>query len=214
MNQKKTKTRNKQYVDQNPVEALRSIGAGIVGSFTKDVAQKGSSDFLKQLLDTERKQKSKKPLEGDLVEGEEIDLSQVSRKETPLPNIEPGIDYGRGIVQGDKRIAHQDTRAIEIKIKEILIELKRISSSSKEIAIQFKEVVVEQRITNPGKYHESFFSWILTSIKSARARIEDAGAWLTMFKSKKAQKRYWNQFKKHGTSFGLSNERVVATQTG
>jgi hypothetical protein len=82
------------------------------------------------------------------------------------------------------------------------------------LQIEFKEVAIEQRIVNPGKYHTSFFEWVLSAIRIARMKVEDSGAWLSASKGKKAKKDYWQMFKKHGTTFGLSNERVVATQTG
>jgi hypothetical protein len=44
--------------------------------------------------------------------------------------------------------------------------------------------------------------------------VEDSGAWLSAMSGKKGKKTYWSEFKKHGTSFGMSNERSVATQTG
>src|SRR3989344_5698474 len=72
----------------------------------------------------------------------------------------------------------------------------------------------EQQIVNPGKYHVSFFEWVLLLVRQARMKVEDSSAWLGAFKSKKAKKQYWSMFKKHGTTFGLSNERVVSTQTG
>jgi hypothetical protein len=55
---------------------------------------------------------------------------------------------------------------------------------------------------------------MLTVIRGARMKVEDSGAWLSTMQGKKGKKNYWAMFKKHGTSFGMSNERQVATQTG
>ena len=99
----------------------------------------------------------------------------------------------------------------------IIIELKRLAASSQELEIEFKDVVMTQNVVKPGKYHQGFFEWVLIVIRNARVRVEDAGAWLSVMhgkKGKKQQQNYWQMFKKHGTTFGLSNERVVATQTG
>jgi hypothetical protein len=46
-------------------------------------------------------------------------------------------------------------------------------------------------------------------------KIEDGRAWLETFaKRKKKKLGYWKMYKKHGTTFGLSHERTIATQTG
>ncbi len=203
-----------QYVDENPVEAIRSIGGGAVKSFATDVVREGAGDFWKQLLgDYEG---HKKPSTGDLHEGQDLVLNKQQETEKHH-DLEPGIDYRREILHGSERTASRESHAVRQQIEMIIVELKRLASSSKELEIQFKDIIVEQRIEKPGKYHQSFFEWMLIVIQSARMRIEDAGAWLQAMHSKKGKKHsqnYWQMFKKHGTTFGLSNERVIATQTG
>ena len=149
---------------------------------------------------------------GDLEEGREIHLS--NKKEALLGPIEPGLDYKREIIDVTRKVDRENTQVLNAKIAEILTELKKITAASAEIAIEFKEVTVEQRIEQPGEYHVTFFQWMLSMVRAAREKIEDSGAWLSVMKSKKKQKGYWAMFKKQGTTFGLSNERVVATQTG
>ncbi|RJQ36989.1 hypothetical protein C4559_04675 [Candidatus Microgenomates bacterium] len=211
---KKQKKQAKQFVSENAVEALRGIGQGVVNSFKKDVTQGIASDFWAQMLGKNEKAKKNKEA-GDLNEGEELDLSNLKKKEnTSDLSIDPGIDYRREILQGEKRIIQETTRGIEVKIQEIIIELKKLTSTSQELQAQFKEVTIEQLPVNPGKYHLTFFEWLAVQIREARLQIEDSGAWLSACKNKKGKKQYWSMFKKHGTTFGLSNERVVATQTG
>ena len=77
-----------------------------------------------------------------------------------------------------------------------------------------KEVAVEQHAVTPGKYHKSFFSWLLSIIRNARMKVEDSGAWLAAMHSKKKSREYGAMAKKHGTTFTLNNERNVATQVG
>ncbi len=195
----KNQTKKRQFVADNSIEALLNLGSAMVDQI------KGDFD-------------GQKPQGGDLAEGQEIHLKKTpsveDRKEAKqMPDIDPGIDYRREILYGERTI-QEDSREIETKIQEIIIELKRLTQTSAVLQAEFKEVTVEQRIEKPGKYHLSFFEWVLIMVRSARIKVEDSGAWLEMFKSKKAGKQYWNMFKKHGTTFGLSNERVVATQTG
>ena len=207
MTTKASKTKKGMFNDPS-IEAIRDWGKGTIGQIL------GSYDNYNETRPQSQQQKS-----GDLTEGQAIDLTGTSKtktqKETPsYQNIEGGFDYRREILHGERKIARENTQVLEMKIQEIIVELKRLTKSSKMLEVEFREATVEQRIVNPGKYHVSFFEWLLTVVKTARIKVEDSGAWLSMFASKKNKRQYWNMFKKHGTTFGLSNERVVATQTG
>lgn len=205
--------KQKQFIDKNPVEAFKDLGAGVVNSFKSDVGKGMVSNLWDQLLGAD--QFSQKETSGVLTEGEELQLSRVEgQKETPQLNIEAGIDYRREVIHGETKITQENTQELEVKIQEIIIELKKLTASSKELQVQFKEIAVEQMPVEAGKYHLNFFEWVMSQIRKARMKVEDSSAWLAVFKSKKNQRQYWAMFKKHGTSFGLSNERVVATQTG
>lgn len=203
--------KTKQYTNQNILEAFKSIGTGIVDSATKDVARDSFTKAWEQMLGADGKHSENHS--GELQEGHEIDLKKHGKNEK-REHAAPAMNYHHEIVEAEKRGTKETQREIQLQIQEVLIELKKISETSKEIAIEFKEVTIEQRIEKPGEYHLNFFSWMLAVVRDARKRIEDSGAWLNTMKSKKGQKNYWAMFKKHGTSFGLSNERVVATQVG
>lgn len=204
---KKDKKRERNYLNQNPLESLGNIAQGTADVLVKDLVGAGASDAWAQFFGVESTKDRAEKSSGDLQEGQELDL-----KETKEQTIEPGIDWRREIIHADKVSSSQD-RNIKVKIEEILVEIKRLTESSKELEMQFKDVAVETQVVKPGKYHENFFDWIYSVIKAARVRIEDSTGWLSLMHSKKDRK-YWAMFKKHGTTFGLSNERVVATQTG
>lgn len=212
---KKGKQQNKQFVNQNTVEALRGIGKGVVQSFTKDVVEGSITDLWKQFLNpTEYKQHD---TSGDLEEGQELNLKNLTGNKSEKPinaDAEPGIDYRYEILHGERKVAREISQTLEVKIQQILTELNKMIAGSKELQTQFKEASVEIMPVNPGKYHVNFLEWLLATIKIARMKIEDSASWLSMFKSKKAKRGYWEMFKKYKTTFGLSNERVVATQTG
>ena len=213
MKTKTQKQKNQNFVDQNPVEILRGIGSGVVDSVVDDLGKNGINNLWEQMLGTQRPQE-KDNLSGDLEEGREIAFSKKKKEKAPLASIEPGLDYRREVIDVVRTGEKENTQVLNAKIAEILTELQKITAASAEIAIEFKEVVVEQRIENPGEYHVTFFQWMLSLVKAARTKIEDSGAWLSVMKSKKKQKGYWTMFKKHGTTFGLSSERVIATQAG
>ena len=210
----KTQKQKKQnFIDHNPVEILKGLGSGVVDSVVDNFGKQSVNSLWEQLLGAKNPQEEGDQTSGDLQEGKEIHLSK-KRNATSREPIEPGFDYRRDVRDVGKRVDRENTQVLNGKIAEILAELKKITAASAEIAIEFKEVTVEQRIENPGEYHVTFFQWMLSLVKSARQKIEDSGTWLSVMKSKKKQKGYWAMFKKQGTTFGLSNERVVATQAG
>ncbi len=212
----KTKTQKQKHqnlVDQNPIEILKGVGSSVVDSVVDDFGKKSINSLWEQLLGAQNPQEEDQT-SGDLEEGKIIDFSKKKREKEFLGNVEPGLDYRREIIDITRRADRENTQILNAKISEILAELKKITAASAEIAIEFKEITVEQRIEQPGEYHVTFFQWMLSLVKSARQKIEDSSAWLSVMKSKKSQRQYWNMFKKHGTTFGLSNERVIATQAG
>jgi hypothetical protein len=150
-----------------------------------------------------------------MIEGKEVDLSLHAQEAAKKHDIDPGISYKREMLHYREMAGRREYSEIDRKVQEIVIELQRlISSSDTVIRAEFQEIAVEQTPTEVGKYHINFFEWMLTVIRNARMKVEDSGAWLTAMQSKKGKRNYWAMFKKHGTTFGMSNERSVATQTG
>lgn len=199
----KKKPAHRQTIDS--IEAIKDVP----GEIKKSLVDETVSGLWTQLLGIEDPQK-KSAKSGDLRPGEELQL----QKREKTQRIEPAIDYARELIQAEKFIASKNKNEIKGQVQEILIELRKISKSSKELEVEFKDVAFESMPVNPGKFHLNFFEWVLSQIRRARMRIEDSAHWAKTIKGKKSQKQYWNLFKKHGTSFGLSGERVVATQTG
>ena len=212
---KKAKNRAKQFTNESVGESLR----GILGGVTKQVAETGKKvvtpdnwDEILGLVDSSEKQK--KQTSGDLSEGQVLNLKDLREKSQEKSHAEPGIDYSREIVHAGERVIIKEKREVEEQLREIAIELKKLTDSSSDLRAQFKDVAIEQHVVSPGKYHKSFFSWLLSLIRIARMRVEDSGAWLAAMQSKKKFREYGSMAKKHGTGFTLSNERTVATQVG
>ncbi|MBF8249658.1 MAG: hypothetical protein HW400_259 [Candidatus Levybacteria bacterium] len=194
------KKKAKQHLEKNAIEQL--LGGG-----------------FDQILGTsDSGEKQKKNQETVLFEGQEISLTDLqeikSEEKEAKREIEAGIDYVREIVHMGEKTINRENREIEAQLQEIMAEIKKLADSSKELQMQFKEIAVEQHVATPGKYHKSFFSWLLSVVRSARMKVEDSGAWLTAMHSKKKSREYGAMSKKHGTSFTLNNERTVATQVG
>lgn len=211
---KRLKSKAKQYIDQNPVEAVRDTLSAVPQSVAKNT-QDALGDLWEQFLGINKYTKGEtQNLSGDLAEGKELNLKKLKEEQEKKKDITPGINYGAEIAYVQERAVSQENQETKAQIQQILVELKKLVESSEELRVEFREITVEQRVAKPGKYHQSFFEWMLATIRQARERVEDSKAWLSLFKSKKAKREYWSMFKKHGTTFGLSNERVVATQVG
>ena len=199
-----------QHTYENPIEAWRDYMADETKNF--------AADALKQLTGLEADIQN---LSGELKLGESLDLTRAKKthKEPKVAEVEryvePGLDYFRQFRSVRERpMLTEDTRQVHIRIDQILVELKNLASSSQELAVQFEEITMTAAPVDAGTYHLNFFEWVFGVIQKARERIEESQTWLATFQSKKGQKNYWNMFQKHGTTFGLSGERVVATQTG
>lgn len=198
-----------QYVDTNPIEALTSLASGVADSFQKDLARDGLKETVREIT----------TIEMDLKEGEEMVLSSHSdhsqeKQEKPEPHKEAAIEYHREVKYTSERASSSVNNEIDAKLEQILMELDKLIDSSSELERRFEVLSVQDKPVEPGRYHLNFFEWILSVISSTREQIEDSSAWLSAAQSKKSKRSYWSMFKKHGTSFGMSNERMVSTQTG
>ena len=111
-------------------------------------------------------------------------------------------------------VFNQKNEQTQNQIKSIQEELKGLASSVKNLDKEIDKAI-EQIPVKPGIYHVNFLEKVRQSIFLLKKRVEDASTWLEAFNQKSAKKHgYWNQFKKSGTQWSLSNERNVATSVG
>lgn len=213
MKPKNTKKQIKQYIDENPIEALKGIGGGVLKSIGRDVVQDSTYDAWDQFLNSSPRTHSEYADGGEMMAGEEIDLEALKNLERAV-RAEPGDDYHRRIVETGKRATAETSREIQVKIQEILIEIKQLANSSKQLKEKVEVIAVEQITEAPGVYHLNFVEQILEWIRDARMNVEDSLAWFKALRSKKAARQYGVLSKKHGASFMLSSERAAVTQTG
>ena len=108
---------------------------------------------------------------------------------------------------------------IQSETKVLLQQLKEqvtlLEKSEKALASQISKIKVEQLPSKTGIYYLRFFEWLISLVKQLRVKVEEGRAWLATFTNRKKKRLgYWKMYKKHGTTFGLSQERTLATQTG
>ena len=209
------KAKQVKFSDKNFVEAAaRDITSGVVKSVKNDLLENSISSAWKQLLSSaenaDKKTSQMQAMAGDLQEGEEINFSRSERQ----VDIEPGINYREEVLHFEKKTMQMEQGHLSQRVEQIMIELKQLSKSVKQLETQAKDVdmgLIPQVI---GKYHENFFEFILSSLRSARIKIEDSSNWLNAVGKKASKKGYWGNAKKHGTSYTLSADRAVSQQVG
>ncbi len=200
----------------NPLEKVKDysgIGNATVKSLGNDLIKDSAKDFMEMFgLGPSSADKKSTHSEPTNI----VDFTQSKDKHTSKPEarIEAAIDYHRDIVRSSERISRNEIQTMNSKVQQIKMELQSLVASSKDLQLSFMSVTVEQTSANIGTYHENFFDWMLKMIQDARKKVEDSGAWMNAAKGKGNKKGYWGMFKKHGTSFAMSNERGVATQVG
>ena len=200
----------KQYANQNPIEALESIVTGVKDSMVDDLGKKSAGEIKNELLGIESQPQSKE--HGDLSEGAELDLANISEQTVEI--TEMGRQYAQEVIHAGKRANAENSQEIQVKMQEILIEIKKLSQSSEELKDQVEVISMEQVGEDPGVYHFNFLEKMLSFLTGLRLNVEDSLAWFSALGSKKKARQYGSMAKKHGTSFTLSNERQVATQVG
>jgi uncharacterized protein DUF5660 len=213
-------------------EFVRSLGKPST-KWLADEAQQSSRTFLEQILGLNLKKDSTSTHADGAAPVENVDpahahknveifnfmkhkasASEKHAEKAPHRQAEAAIDYHKNIVENRKQASKSEVREMQRNIEQIKVELSKLITSSQVLKLEFAEVSVEQTSPTIGEYHINFFEWMLVVIRTAREKVEDSNAWLGTVKGKGAKKDYWGMFKKHGTTFGLSGERAVATQVG
>lgn len=195
----------------------------------KDNAKAGSKDFVKQIFGSEkplhRNQKS-----GEMQPGQDITITHLAnqQQETPKPEVKPNIrsgieqrDYVGEILRAGEEANKREADETKQQVEKIIVEIRKLSQSAKELGQKVVEAT-GPTIVKPGKYHKHFLDHVLSIIRDAKTKIDNAGSWLSAMQGKKKKgmgrkkkkTNYWDQVQKHGTKYMLSGERAVATQTG
>lgn len=196
--QTKPPKRPAAFTNDSILEAIRDLGGGVGKTLAHDVAGKVATDALSSLFGTPIKQ-------GELRQNESIDFP-VERAPQPVirrPEVRPA----------EKVVFHEDPK-IKQQLDAVRAELAALVKSMQTLNIEIQKAVAETPVS-PGIYHVTFYEKLRSVLQMLREQIDDSRSWLSL-SSQRKQKRmgYWGMFKKHGTTFGLSNERSIATSAG
>ncbi|MCX6792152.1 MAG: DUF5660 domain-containing protein [Candidatus Gottesmanbacteria bacterium] len=196
--QTKQPKRPTAFNNDSILEALRDLSGGVGKTVTRDVAGKVASDALASLLGAPVKQ-------GELRQNEVIDfpMERQPRPHMRRPEIQPA----------QKVIFHEDAQ-IKQQLEAVRAELSALSKSMHLLNTEIQKAVAEAPVM-PGIYHVTFYEKLRSVLAMLREQIDDSRTWLALSAQRKQKKLgYWGMFKKHGTTFGLSNERSIATSAG
>lgn len=183
-------------VNDSILESLRSIGGGVGKTVVKDVAGQAASDALRSLF-------GQLPKQGEFNPNQANDYA---RERQPMPQMRRPEFAARPHI-------HTEEVGIKQKIEAVRTELAALAQSVKNLHSEISNTVAETPV-NPGIYHVNFFERLKGILKILRQQIEDSRSWLLLSTGRKKKMGYWGKYKKHGTQFGLSSERTVATQAG
>lgn len=185
----------------NVIEQMRDLGGGVAQSFKTDLVGGVITGALTELFSPNSTSTKK-----DLQPGEEIFFP----KEAPVAKQPQEMRKLESIVPTNDEVnLVRDIEAVRYELKKVMAELKDLNNAAIEV-----EKAVAQAPVKFGKYHFSFFSRLKEILKVFRQQISDSRIWLEESFNKKKKRQFWCMFKKHGTSYGLSSERVVATSIG
>jgi hypothetical protein len=179
------------------VESLRDISDNVGKSVVNDVVSRIPQDALAAIFGSMPKTR------GELNPNEAIEMPQERQPESP---------FRRPEYVSHKPARVEETGLIE-QIKAVRQELAVLTASMKSLNTEIVKAIAEQPV-EPGVYHLNFFERLKSMIRMIRENIEDSRTWLATWSTCKKKKNYWGMYKKHGTSFGLSNERTLATSAG
>jgi len=178
------------------LESLRSLGAGVGKSVASDVLGQGGHNALSSIFGPAPKNSELKP-------NQAVDLGQ-EREQRPA--------FRRPEFLRPTPVKVEET-GLKQKIEAVRQELKALSESVKQFNAEAQKAI-ETIPADPGVYHLNFLERLRGVLKILREQVEDSRSWLNLHTSRKKKVGYWGMYKKHGTQFGLSNERTAATQSG
>lgn len=193
----------------NPIEQLKDVAVG-VASDVQEVPKQIFDEALMQIGI-----KARKPLSGEF----NITTGAHQSTETVVETSEGRkIQQLRYVQQQEKEVFNlqkkTDQAEIQRVMKELSAEITRLQSQTAQLTQEVKTMTVESAPARPGIYYTNFFEWVLLTLRDLRSKVNESRQWLVLWTTKKKQKGYWAMFKKHGTSFAMSDERAVASANG
>lgn len=191
-----TPKKPKSQVTTGILESLRDLSTGVGRSVVSDIPKGMTGDALASLFGTPA------PGSGELNPGQPVEFGGEKHR--------PAV-YRREL--SDQRPVPRTESGLKEKLDAVRMELKALASSIKSLNKEIEKAVSEAPV-NPGIYHDNFFDRLRSMLRLLQEQVDNSQTWLAAFNGRKKKQGYWGMYKKHGTTFGLSHERNLATQAG
>lgn len=134
-----------------------------------------------------------------------------ARERDPRPHAQENLIFSYKNRREDVSIQKETAYIVE----ELKRQITHLEKSEKALTKEISKVKLDKLPPKASIYYLRFFEWLISVVRQLRQKVEDGRAWLAAFNQKKQKKMgYWKMYKKHGTTFGMSHERTLATQTG
>lgn len=100
------------------------------------------------------------------------------------------------------------------RIEEIRQQVVGLTASIKKLHQEVRVAAI-QTVAAPGRSDESFFDYLLQTIKLIKKRVEDSSSWLSLYNQRSKKKGYyWAMASQNGNKFMSAEERAIATSMG
>ncbi len=193
----------------NPVEIVGELGRN-VGNEVKKLPPDLLREAFNQIGISQRP--AKKPFSGEIVIGKSQTLEVNAHKESlEIRQFQTVKRTEQVIFDREQEVTK---RRIDQLVLEIQKEAKSVSEQAAVLSTEVNEISVDASTKKPGEYYLNYFEWVMRLLRDLKTEVIKSRTWLQASQSKKAKKGYWAMFKKHGTSFGMSDERSIATSAG
>lgn len=198
------KKKRKQIARRNFLESLRELGGGVAKSAKEDVIQSIGNSARGQIFGSG-------PSRGN-------NYSDFGPSEFPSPEIKERFRWSKqeftDIRTQERLLFKQTEQEARVKIEGLRAELLKLVKTTEGLGKEVQVAAIQAPV-EPGIYHLNFLERLREFIISLRKNIAESRHWLAMCNAK-AKKRnfYWQQVRKSGTKFMLSQERYMATQAG
>jgi hypothetical protein len=177
------------------LESLRSLGGGVGKTVAKDVTGKIATDAFTSLFGSNPQQGETRPNSAPDYQKEHMPWDRRTELRPREPYVQPSELH------------------LKEQIDAVRAELKALAASIKNLNTDIARTITEVPV-DPGIYHKNFLDRIRSVLILLREQVDDSRTWLSLYSNRKQKRGYWGMYKKHGTQFGLSNERSLATQAG
>lgn len=200
---KKKRTSNVSFV-----EALKGIGGSVTKSLKDDVIKGTGQEIFDSIsgrfpgTSVKEQTQTINPQQVEQFQQQEDDQARERAKQERHREL-----IAKPIFDRHQEEIKQQIEGLRQELRALAKELAQVGSSM--------EKAIEEEIAHPGTYHVSFFEKLKKIMVVMRKQATESRNWLAMSSQRKhAKGAYWGNVKKSGTSYMLSGERTIATQTG